>query len=123
MSFTRKQWTITANALRFVGFGAFLTAFISLLLLGGYFAVKRPHIPQPEFGYTVRLIVNPAPPTYGTSQDQARMDQMFVCAILASIPIAVGESIFIYKLNIDRSSIGRINFFPVSKRGGFQSRS
>jgi hypothetical protein len=53
--------------------------------------------------------VKPAP-TYGTSQDQARLDQLFFFMIAAAIPIAAGECIFIYKLNIDRSSVGRIKF-------------
>jgi hypothetical protein len=110
MSMTRKQWTLMANVLRYVGCGLFLIQFISLLLLDVYYSAKRPHTPQPEFGWTVELRgVKPAP-TYGTPQDQARMDQLFFFMIAALIPIAAGECIFIYKLNIDRSSVGRIKF-------------
>jgi hypothetical protein len=106
--FTRKQWSFAANVLRFVGAGVGLTAFISLLLLSGYYVVKRPHIPQPEFGYTVRLNVDP--PTYGTSDDQGRLVQLLSCLFSGIVLIAAGECIFIYKLNIDRSAVGRIHF-------------
>jgi hypothetical protein len=117
MNFTRKQWNIAANVLRSVGFGSFLTAMISLQLLCVYYAGKRPHIPQPEFGWTVILRLGAAgAPYYGASQDQARLDELFYCAIAAFMLIAAGECIFIYKLNIDRSSIGRIKLFPLSKR-------
>jgi len=109
MSITRKQWTLMANVLRYVGFGLFLIQFISLLLLDVYSA-RRPHIERPEFGWTVELRgVKPAP-TYGTSQDQARLDQLFFLMIATAIPIVAGECIFMYKLNIDRSSVGRIKF-------------
>jgi hypothetical protein len=115
MPFTRKQWSIAANVLRFVGATSFLAAFASLLLLSVHLSTTRPRIPQPEFGRTVRLYWNWAPPTYGTVQDQARLHQLFYSLFPAFMLIAAGECIFIYKLNIDRSSVGRINLFPKSK--------
>jgi tellurite resistance protein TehA-like permease len=117
MTFTRKQWNIAANVLRFVGFGSFLTAMISLLLLCVYYAAKRPHMPQPEFSWTVLLHLGATgAPYYGAAQDEARLNELFYCAIAAFMLIAAGECILIYKLNIDRSSIGRIKLFPESKR-------
>jgi hypothetical protein len=115
MRFTRKQWTFAANVLRFVGFGAFLTTFVSLLLLSTYYAAKRPHRPRQEFGWTVLLPGFPGSPYYGSAQDEARLDQLFFGLIVAFIPIAAGECILIYKLDIDRTR-GGIDLFPNSRR-------
>jgi len=63
--FNERRWKLIAKALRFIGGGGFFTLLTSSFALIAYFAITRPHVPQPQYDWTVCLEWSFSHPTYG----------------------------------------------------------
>jgi hypothetical protein len=70
-------------------------------VLIAYYTVKRPHVPNPELGWTVRLYWSLSPPSYGTPREEALLLSLFQWFFPPFMVIAAGKAIEYYKLKID----------------------
>jgi hypothetical protein len=77
---------------------AALCFFISHFALLAYYSANRPHVPEPEHGWTVGLRWT-HPVSYGTEQDEKRSQWLFNLFFPSGGLIALAELIRIYKLD------------------------
>ena len=98
---TRDQWRMLANTLLFLGGASAFAFFVALQALIVYYTMKRPHVPAPEVGWTVRLYWSWTPPSYGTAQEDARLRSVSTWFFPAFAVAAAGKAIQYYKLKID----------------------
>ena len=68
------------------------------IMLISYYTAERPHAPQPEHGWTVGLEWT-HPVSYGSEQDEKRLQWFFGLFFPSFGLIALGEMIKIYKLD------------------------
>jgi len=101
MTLTRDQWRVLAKTLQIVGGGCCLVLFLANQVLIAYYTVKRPHIPIPELGWTVRLQWSWAPPSYGTAREESLLLSLFWWFFPSFLIISAGKAIEYYKLNIN----------------------
>jgi hypothetical protein len=101
MTLTRDQWRILAKTLQILGGGCCLAVFLTSQVLIAYYTAKRPHVPSPELGWTVRLSWSWAPPSYGTAQEEALLLFLFRSFFPPFLIGAAGKAVEYYKLNID----------------------
>ena len=93
-----RQWRICARLLKIIGtLGCFVTFGLSFFLIA-YYSAKRPHDPQPERGWTVGLSWT-HPTSYGTAEDEGRLQWLSFWFIPSFGLIALGEATKAYKLN------------------------
>src|SRR5712692_5610569 len=95
---TAKKWQVLSRVVRTVGALSFVLSFVYSMVLISYYSAKRPHGPQPERGWTVGLSWT-HPLSYGTAQEENRLQWLFWWSLGSFCLIAVGEAIRIYKLD------------------------
>jgi hypothetical protein len=102
---TSHRWSVLSRLFKAIGAIGCVGVFLWLAFLIGYYTARRPHVPQPEQGWTVGLTWT-HPTSYGSAQEESRMI-WWHGAFLAFFGLAaVGEMINIYKLD-DYSGIAR----------------
>ena len=93
-----KRWRLCARLLRLLGsFGCLVTFALTFFLIV-YYSVRRPKTPEPVAGLTVGLSWT-HPTSYGTAQDENRLQSSFFWFVPSFCLICLGEAIKIYKLN------------------------
>ena len=95
---TEQRWRIIYKIVRLAGAAGCVSTFLLLVVLTGYYSANRPHVPQPEHGWTVRLNWSVAPPSYGTVAENELLLKVFWSFLPFFLVIAIGEAIRIYKL-------------------------
>jgi hypothetical protein len=101
MTLTRDQWRILAKTLQILGGGCCIVVFLTFQILIAYYSVKRPHVPRPQLGWTVRLYWSWAKPSYGTAQEEALLLSLFRWFFPPFLIICAGRAIEYFKLNIN----------------------
>ncbi len=95
---TKRSWRIIYRILRFTGFvGCLATGLLSMAFIG-YYSENRPHVPQIEHNWTVRLYWSVSPPSYGTAAENHFLFSLFWTGFSFFVIIALGEAIRIHKL-------------------------
>jgi hypothetical protein len=95
---TAKRWRVLARVLKIVGAVGFVAVFVYSMALISYYSAKRPHVPQPERGWTVGLTWT-HPASYGTRQEESRLQWLAWWSVPLFGLMALGEAIKIYKLD------------------------
>jgi hypothetical protein len=98
MATATDNWRFVAKFLRIIGVVCCVVFFISDFALLAYYSANRPHVPEPEHGWTVGLRWT-HPVSYGTEQDERRSQWLFELVFPSGGLIALGEMIRIYKLD------------------------
>jgi hypothetical protein len=93
-----KGWRILARILRIVGAVGYVVIFLYSIALISYYSAKRPHVPQPQRGWTVGLTWT-HPASYGTAQEESRLQWLRWWSVPLFGLIALGETIKIYMLD------------------------
>jgi 4-hydroxybenzoate polyprenyltransferase len=110
---TAKRWRFLSRVLKLIGALSFILSFMYSMVLISYYSTKRPHVPQPERGWTVGLIWT-HPPSYGTAQEENRLQWLHWWLLPSFCLIALGEAVKIYKLG-DYSGVAAVKSPPFSK--------
>jgi len=98
MNLAEKHWRFFHKAFRYLGcVGTIVIGVMSMALIS-YYSANRPHVPQPEHGWTVPFNWSFSYPSYGTAQENDRLISLFWWGISFGIFFAIGEAIRIYKL-------------------------
>jgi hypothetical protein len=98
MKLNNDNWRFVAKFLRIIGVVSCIVFLISHSALLAYYSANRPHVPEPEHGWTVGLRWT-HPVSYGTEQDDRRSLWLFDLLLPSGGLIALEEMIKIYKLD------------------------
>jgi hypothetical protein len=98
MMLSNDNWRFVAKLLRIIGVICCIVFTISHFAVLAFYSANRPHLPEPEHGWTVGLSWT-HPVSYGTQQDERRSQWLFELVFPSGGLIALGEMIRIYKLD------------------------
>ncbi len=96
---SEKTWRFIAKALRFIGGVGFLVVMTCSMLLIAYYSITRPHVPQPNYDWTVQLRWSFNHPSYGTASENAFLIHLFRSSVVYIVLLIASDYIRNNKLD------------------------